>query len=398
MKILYFHQHFTTPQGSGGTRSYEFSRALIRAGHAVTLVCGSNALAVSGLKGKFQSGYRTGVVDGINIIEFELPYSNSQGYLKRSILFMKYSIRGVVISMKLNYDIVFGTSTPLTASIPGIISKLLRNKRFIFEVRDLWPELPKAMGVISNPVILMAMDVLESISYKYSEKCIALAPGIAQGIKKKYPFKKVAIIPNGSDIFIPQKSSQKASNKFVTVFTGAHGQANGLNAVLDVAYLLKQRGIVDVEFQFIGDGKMKPSLIKRAVNEELDNCIFLDPMPKYALFQHLHDHADIGLMVLENIPAFYDGTSPNKFFDYISLGLPVINNYPGWLANMIETHNCGIAVPPGESNTFAEAIIQMKKDPSENKIMSHNGVELARSKFDRTLLARDFVNFLVQEC
>lgn len=397
MKILYFHQHFTTPQGSGGTRSYEFSKELIRSGHKVTLVCGSNEMADSGLKKAFHSGYRTGVVDGINIIELELPYSNSDGLVKRSFIFLKYSLYGIILSLRLDYDVVFGTSTPLTASIPGIISKLLRNKKFIFEVRDLWPELPQAMGVIKNPVILGAMDILETISYKYSEKCIALAPGIAQGIKRKYPFKKVAIIPNGSDVFIPSANSRKSDDKFVAVFTGAHGQANGLNAVLDVASSLKKRGVLDIEFQFIGDGKMKPALIQRAKYEELSNCVFLAPMPKYDLFQYLHQNADIGLMILENIPAFYNGTSPNKFFDYISLGLPVLNNYPGWIADIIELHQCGIAIPPGEPITFADAIIRMRDNPSENKVMSRNGVDLARHKFDRNLLAAQFVNFLVKQ-
>ena len=397
MKILYFHQHFTTPQGSGGTRSYEFSKELIRCGHEITLVCGSNEMADSGLKNTFHSGYRTGLVDGINIIELELPYSNSDGLVKRSFIFLKYSIYGIILSMKLDYDVVFGTSTPLTASIPGIISKLLRNKRFVFEVRDLWPELPQAMGVIKNPVLLGAMDFLESISYKYSEKCIALAPGIAQGIKRKYPFKKVAIIPNGSDIYTPSTNRQKIDDKFVAVFTGAHGQANGLNAVLDVASFLKKRGVLDVEFQFIGDGKMKPDLIQRAKSEELTNCTFLDPMPKHNLFQYLYENADIGLMVLENIPAFYNGTSPNKFFDYISLGLPVLNNYPGWIADIIELHHCGIAVPPGEPNAFADAIMGMRSNPSENRVMSRNGVDLARHKFDRKLLATQFVNFLVEQ-
>jgi glycosyltransferase involved in cell wall biosynthesis len=396
MRILYFHQHFTTPKGSSGTRSYEFSKELIRAGHQVTLVCGSSDSAVTGLKKKFRSGYRTGIVDGINIIELELLYSNSQGFIKRSILFLKYSLYGVKISMRLNYDVVFGTSTPLTASIPGIVSKLLRSKRFIFEVRDLWPELPKAMGVITNPLILSAMDILETLSYKFADRCVALAPGIANGIKRKYPLKKVAIIPNGSDRFIAGKNYQKKSNKCIAAFTGAHGQANGLNAVLDVAYLLKQGGIADVEFHFIGDGKMKPSLIQRALNEDLDNCIFLDPMPKHKLFQYLHDQADIGLMVLENIPAFYNGTSPNKFFDYISLGLPVLNNYPGWLANMIESHHCGIAVPPGDPEAFAVAIIRIKNNLNENKIMSENGIKLARGKFDRALLASEFIDFILE--
>ena len=78
--------------------------------------------------------------------------------------------------------------------------------------------------------------------------------------------------------------------------------------------------------------------------ENIKNCKFIDPMPKDDLFTYLQKEANVGLMILDNIPAFYFGTSPNKFFDYIALGLPVINNYPGWLAEMITNNNCGIAV------------------------------------------------------
>ena len=89
MKVLYFHQHFSTPQGATGTRSYEFSRALVAAGHDVKIICGSYWIADSGLKTAFVDGKRSGIVEGINVTELELPYSNSDSLLKRSLLFLK---------------------------------------------------------------------------------------------------------------------------------------------------------------------------------------------------------------------------------------------------------------------------------------------------------------------
>jgi len=361
----------------------------------VTLVCGSYWIANSGLSGDYINGVRKGNVDGIKVIELELPYSNSDSLIKRTLVFFKYSYVGVRIALSYPYDLLFATSTPLTAGIPGIVAKLLRRKSFIFEVRDLWPELPRAMGIIKNPIVLKLMDILETLSYKFADRCVALAPGIAQGINQKYPQKKVTIIPNGSDKFVPDNSIRKFHNKFVAVFTGAHGQANGLDAVLDVALHLKRIEVVDIQFQFIGDGKLKPHLVERAKTEQLDNCVFLSPMPKHDLFQYLHENANVGLMVLDNIPAFYNGTSPNKFFDYLSLGLPVLNNYPGWLATLIESHTCGIVVPPGNIEAFANALIQMKDSPSGTQLMSIQAVNLSRKDFDRSSLAQDFVNFLV---
>ena len=153
MRVLYFHQHFSTPRGSSGTRSYEFAKKLISFGHQVTMVCGSYWLADSGLKSDFKHGYRQGVVDGINVIEFKLSYSNNDGFLRRSLTFIRYSLMSLFVLYKINYDIIFSTSTPLTAGIPGIISKIFSNKKFIFEVRDLWPELPREMGVIKSSFI-----------------------------------------------------------------------------------------------------------------------------------------------------------------------------------------------------------------------------------------------------
>jgi glycosyltransferase involved in cell wall biosynthesis len=99
-------------------------------------------------------------------------------------------------------------------------------------------------------------------------------------------------------------------------------------------------------------------------------------------------------MILANVPAFYQGTSPNKFFDYIASGLPVVNNYPGWLAEMISTHQCGLVVPPGESSAFCDALVRLADDPNARCEWGKNSRLLAEKKFDRTVLAAYFVAVL----
>src|SRR5690606_1454211 len=159
MKILYFHQHFSTPKGSAGIRSYAMAQSLIRNGHQVTMVCGSFGAGQTGLTAPFDRGMRRGNVDGIDIIEFELPYSNSLSFLKRILIFLSFAFKSIKVAFTEIYDVLFATTTPLTAGIPGIFAKWFRRKPFVFEVRDLWPELPKAMGVIKNPIILWMMSV-----------------------------------------------------------------------------------------------------------------------------------------------------------------------------------------------------------------------------------------------
>ena len=403
MKILYFHQHFSTPHGSTGTRSFEMAQRLIKKGHQVTMVCGSYKLGNTGLKAEFHNGVRRGNVYGIDVIELYLPYSNNDSFIKRAVIFLKFAIRSIKLAFSERYDILFATSTPLTAGIPGIVMKLFRSKPFIFEVRDLWPELPKEMGVIQNPVVLKMLRFLEWTSYKAADKCIGLSPGIKKGIiTGGAKNKSVAMIPNGCDLEMFKPGAKKSKKKiglsdadFVAIFMGAHGIANGLDAALDAAKILKTRQLDYIKLIFVGDGKLKNNLIKRAVNEKLDNCIFLEPVPKTELNELLYS-ADIGLMLLANVTAFYYGTSPNKFFDYIAAGLPVLNNYPGWLSDLIKEYHCGIAVPPDSPEYFAEVLSNLANDPGLCERMGRNARKLAEQSFNRELLGDQFVKFITE--
>lgn len=400
MHILYFHQHFSTPQGSAGIRSYEMARRLIHHGHQVTMVCGSYGGGKTGLEQNFINGRREGIVDGIRIIEFNLAYSNSDGLVKRSALFLKFALKSIGIALTTKYDVVFATTTPLTAGIPGIFARWLRGKKFVFEVRDLWPELPKQMGVIKNPIILGMLSLLEWASYRSAHRCIGLSPGIVKGIQRRgVSESKIALVPNGCDLTIFGQKSESwrpdnvADSDLMAIFTGTHGMANGLDAALDAAKVLQERGRKDIKMVLIGQGKLKPYLQERAKKENINNVIFHAPVNKEKL-SGLMASADIGLQLLANIPAFYYGTSPNKFFDYIAAGLPVLNNYPGWLADMINENGCGYAVPPENPTAFADALEQAADHRETLVVMGKKARKLAEDKFNRQQLADKWVNWL----
>lgn len=424
MRVLYFHQHFTTPKGASGIRSYAMARRLIEEGHQVTMVCGSPERADTGLSGPFRRGMRTGIVDGIEVIEFDLKYSNADSFVKRTITFLRFAFRSIGIALTRDYDLVFATSTPLTAGIPGIFARWLRRKPFVFEVRDLWPELPRAMGVITNPIILGLMSLLEWACYHSAHRLIGLSPGIVDGIERRgIDRQRIALIPNGCDLDIfgraasedteftkvdekdaggsetassePWRPDGVAETDFMAIFTGAHGIANGLDAVLDAAAELKRRGRNDIKLVLVGDGKLKPALQERARVEKLDNVIFLPPVPKHRV-AGLMAAADVGMQILANVPAFYYGTSPNKFFDYIAAGLPVLNNYPGWLADLIREHDCGFVVPPEDPVAFADALEQAAADRERLQEMGRRARQLAEKEFDRHKLAALFVRWLTE--
>ena len=403
MHVLYFHQHFSTPQGAAGTRSYEMAQALLRNGHTVTMVCGSNAQGNTGIDIPFNRGRRRDVVDGIDVIEFDLGYANHMGLLRRTGIFIKFALTSIVIALREPADVVFATTTPLTSGIPGIFARWVRHKPFVFEVRDLWPELPKAMGVITNPIVIHLMSVLEWVSYHSANRLVGLSPGIVEGITSRgVDNSKISMVPNGCDLQIfaeaPEAWRPEAVNDdhLLAIFTGTHGVANGLDAVLDAARVLQERGREDIKIALVGDGREKASLRARARKESLNNVLFLDPIPK-AKLAGLLAGADVGLQILKNVPAFYYGTSPNKFFDYIAAGLPVLNNYPGWLAELIAESDVGFAVSPDDPSAFADALALAADDREKLGKKGINASALARKQFSREKLSENWVAWVTQE-
>lgn len=400
MRLLYIHQHFATPKGSGGIRSYQMARRMVERGHSVTMLCGRGVDGQSGLSGPFTRGNRRGRVDGIDVIEVDLAYSNKDGFLKRTGTFLAFMLRTSRLVFTEPYDVLFATTTPLTVGLPGILGRWLRRKPFVFEVRDLWPELPRAMGVIRNPVVLWAMGLLEWASYRSAHRLIGLSPGIVEGIMHRgVPRDRIALVPNGCDLDIfssaaePWQPQGIRDTDLLAIFAGAHGIANGLDSVLDAAAVLRRRGRDDIRIVLIGGGMRKAALVERADREGLHNILFLDTVRKTELVG-LFKRADVGLQILANVPAFYYGTSPNKFFDYIAAGMPVLNNYPGWLAELIETHNCGIAVPPANADAFANALVRLADDRAMARRMGDNALYLAQHSFARDALAEDWAEWV----
>jgi len=376
------------------------ARRLIAAGHTVTMVCGSYSGGTTELGTPFRRGVRRGIVDGIDVIELELAYSNRHGFFRRTMTFLKFAMRSIALALRESYDLLFATTTPLTAGLPGIAGSWIRRKPFVFEVRDLWPELPRAMGVIRNPIVLGAMSILEWVSYRSADRLIGLSPGIVEGIARRGVAKgRIRMIPNGCDLGVfdanpvPWRPAGIGSNELLAVYCGTHGIANGLDSVLEAASELQRRGRSGIRILLIGDGKLKPQLQARATAEGLENVLFHDPVDKMQL-AGLMAATDVGLQVLSNVPAFYYGTSPNKFFDYLAAGLPVLVNYPGWLADLVNQHRCGFAVPPNDPIAFADALENADDERASLPPMGERSLNLARAQFSRDELGRQFVDWL----
>lgn len=400
MHVAYIHQHFSTTQGTTGTRSYEMSRRLIQNGHRVTMICG--AYDTSDMSAAGDEKVATLDIDGITVKRINTPYSNKMSFFQRLKAFGHFARQATKVVSKLDADLVFATSTPLSVGIPGMKGAKKLNVPFVFEVRDLWPAVPIAIGVLKNPLLIWYSRRLERKIYSAAAHIIALSPGMKEGIVRcGYPAERVTMIPNGCDLELFKPSREPlddprfgAPDDFRLIFTGAHGLANGLDAVLDAAAVLKRRGVKGIRFVFLGKGGRKERLMQRSRAEGLDELTnWVDSIPKRELARIL-PRMNVGMMILKNLEDFYYGTSPNKFFDYIACGLPVLNNYPGWLAGMIEEHRCGLVVPPDDADAFADAALWFFEHRGDLPEMGRRGRALAERDFSREKLGGAFVHTL----
>src|SRR5262249_47393287 len=153
---------------------------------------------------------------------------------------------------------------------------------------------------------------------------------------------------------------------FRVIYAGAHGPANDLTTVLAAARRLKASGESQVHLLLVGDGVEKKGLIAASRRDGLDNVTFLDPVPKGpipALFWRCH----AGLLTLKDIPLYRYGVSPNKLFDYMAAGLPVITNVEGDCAELVRRANCGAVARPGNPESLAHTLAAMSKQPAKDR-------------------------------
>jgi glycosyltransferase involved in cell wall biosynthesis len=395
VRILYLHQHFSTPDGATATRSHAMARALAARGHAVTIACGAMAGAVTGLSGPYGYGRRTGRVGACTVVEYDIPYRNGMGVAARGSAFLRFAARATPLALSRRFDLAIASSTPLTVALPALAAQRLRRMPFVFEIRDPWPELLRAMG-IGSPPIWAAMDRLADAACRRAAAVVALSEGMAEtALRHGADPARVHVVPNGCDLDLfgpqvaPWRPEAAASWEALAVYAGAHGPANGLDLLLDAALHLRAQGERRVRLLLVGEGGEKPRLQARAAAAQLDNVVFLAPMPKPQLAMLLAG-AQIGVQCLSPVGAFAEWTAPNKLMDYLAAGLPVVANLEGRAARLLAEGPCGIAVAPSDSAGMAAALAALARDPVRRKAMGEAGRGQAVRHWDRRVLATQF--------
>lgn len=388
MNILYIHQYFLTPLEPGGTRSYWMAQELIKNGHQVTMLTSSP---------KLNEGIKYKNIDGINVIYIKEDYNQNMSVARRLKAFVNFMYKASRIGIQQkNIDLVIATSTPLTIGVPALVIKWLKKTPYVFEVRDLWPEVPIQMGAFKNPLIIKFLRWFEKTVYKNAEHVITLSPGMQEGVVKYILKEKTSMIPNMAkmDEFWPREKNYTLMEKlglkrhsFKIIHFGSLGLANGAHSIIESAKLMKN--VEDVEFLFVGGGSTELELIKDVQQFELKNVKFLGKFPMKDLSE-IVNFSEVSIISFLDLPILYTN-SPNKLFDSLSAGKPIIVNSAGWTKDIAQEHNCGFYVNPKRPEELMEKILYLKQHPQVVKIMGGNSRKLAEYVYDKSILSKKFV-------
>lgn len=401
MKILYIQQHFATGAGEAGVRGYNLVRTFAERGHDVTVISGHNWRDAT-LAGDPARLIHERPMDGYRLVRLGIFYSNHQGFVARVWSFLAFAGLAMWEVTRRDADLVFASSTPLTVSLPAMWARIVRRIPYVLEVRDLWPDLAVEMGVLRHPIAKALCYFWERAAYRSAWRLVALAPGIKEGIVRKASVdpSRVIMIPNGSDTVhlrpttaAGERRLPRRDGEFLLGYTGTFGPANGLDAILDAAAVLRKRATSRARFVLIGDGREKARLQRRVEDERLDNVTIVPLFAKRDYNLALAE-LDAGMQILKNVPGFYYGTSPNKFFDYLAVGKPVLVNYPGWMADLVNEHKCGVAVAPDDPVAFADAVDMLEGAGDRLREMGRAARALAEREFSQATILQDLVRFV----
>lgn len=383
---------------SGGTRSYEMARRLVAMGHEVNMI--TSLRQPDGRK----EWYITDE-DGIKVHWLPVQYNNKMSFNERIRAFLKFALQSAQKAASLDTDIVFATSTPLTIALPAVYTAYRCKVPMVFEVRDLWPEMPIAIGALKNPMQIRAARFLESWAYRHSNAVVALSPGMKQGVVDNgYKSSHVAVIPNSSDNYEFMRNDDAATrfridrtwlvDSPLLLYAGTFGLVNGV----DYAVLLSKELLAigsNIRILLVGDGAEREMIIQKALDAGVyeQNLFFENQVSKRDITS-LFSAANMGSSFFIDLPEMRVN-SANKFFDTLAAGKPILLNYGGWMYDLVNQHQCGINAWGRPINDVAMEINQKMNDPVWLCKAGESAKRLAINYFDRDLLASKLEQVLV---
>lgn len=403
MRILYVSQYFPPEMGAPSARVYELARYWSGMGHQVKVLTAFPNHPTGIIPPEYKGDIiRREFIDNIEVIRTWIFAAPNKGFVKRVMNYLSFPITAVLLGTPMTgaCDVVIATSPQFFVAAAGYIVSILKRKKFIFEVRDLWPDSIEAVGAMSNKFILGVLRSIEEFLYRRANKIIAVAYSTREILSKRnVPSSKIDVVPNGADINLFRPGPKKnlirekyglAENDFVVSYIGTHGMAHGLKTVLDTALLVKDKN--NIKFIFVGEGAEKGKLKETAKNYGLKSVQFIDQQSK-DIIPYFYQASDACLVPLINQPLF-SAVIPSKMFEIMSCARPIILSVKGEACAMIEKANAGITIAPENPDQLANAILRLYNDDHLSTSLGNNGRSFIEKHFSREKMAIDYIEIL----
>lgn len=396
MKLLFLTDNFPPEFNAPATRTYEHCKEWVKEGVEVTVItCAPNFPEGKVFEGYRNKLYQTEFIDGIKVIRIWTYIAANKGFIKRIVDYLSFMVASFWAGLFVKTDLIVATSPQFFTAVSGRWLAFWKRKKWVMEVRDIWPESIKAVGAMKTNPIISFFEFLELRMYKSAWKIITVTDSFKEYIvnDRNVSADKIEVVKNGinADLFKPEPKNQELleqlglKNKFIVGYIGTHGMAHKLDFVLNCAKRIEDER---VHFLFLGTGAEKENLLKQKETLGLTNVTMLPPVEKKQVKNYI-SILDVGLVNLKKSDTF-KSVLPSKIFELSGMHKPILIGVEGEAKALVEQYEIGTAFEPENELDFLGKIKQMT---SEDPIPEMNYESLLR-EFDRNTLAAKMLMFL----
>ena len=397
MHVAVFSQYHTSPDCPATSRHYTLLAELARY-HRVTL------LTTPAWRPQQLTHEWPWVPPGVELLEANIPYENTMGPARRALAFAQYAAWAARAGRRLaRPDVVWGISTPLTAAWAAARVAQHWEVPWVFEVQDLWPSFPVAMGAVPTALARQQLFALEKRLYDSAAHIVPLSPDMSRymaglGIADN----KITTLLNGTDLDLAARATlaavaalrhaQGLDGQQVVLYAGTFGRANDMPTVVAAAEALVAANPA-VTFLFLGHGFFEP-LVAAAAARWPGRIRLVGGQARHAVFGWFA-LADVAVVSFLDMPVL-DTNSPAKLYDALAVGTPVVVTNKGWTKTLVEQHGCGWYAPAGDAAALAARLQQVLANPPALAAAGQRGRTLAHAEFDRVAIAGHMQRILEQ--
>ena len=388
MHVAVFSQYHTNPDCPATSRHYTLLAHLAKS-HRVTL------LTTPAWKGQRLTHAFAWVPEGVEIREAAISYENRMGPARRALAFAQYAAWAVRQGLRLDKpDVIWGISTPLTAAWAAAQVAHWRKVPWVFEVQDLWPAFPIAMGAVPTSLARQQLYRMEKRLYQSASHILPLSPDMARYVMDLgISGSKVTTVLNGTDLELAARATprvvealrqaQGLTGKQVILYAGTFGRANDIPTLVAAAEAMAAEES-DTVWLFLGHGFFEP-LVAAAAARWPGRIRLVGGQARHEVFAWF-TLAAVSVVSFLGLPVL-DANSPAKLYDSLAAGTPVVVTNAGWTKALVAEHACGWYVPAGDAPALAAQLRALLKNPAWLEAAGNNGKALAAREFDRQQLA-----------